>query len=118
MNMKFALPTIFLAGAVSLSLAAFANSGKDAAKDNNAASTPATAATATNAAPTASAAPAAQDEDFHLEGEKRFRSNCGRCHAAPPKFSPRVMATIVRHMRVRAAITDQDMHLILRYMTE
>jgi hypothetical protein len=28
------------------------------------------------------------------------------------------MATIVRHMRVRAVITDQDMRLILRYMTE
>jgi hypothetical protein len=29
-----------------------------------------------------------------------------------------MMATIVRHMRVRAVITDQDMRLILRYMTE
>ncbi|HEY2113808.1 MAG TPA: cytochrome c, partial [Candidatus Angelobacter sp.] len=61
---------------------------------------------------------AAQKENMHLEGERRFRSNCARCHAAPPKFPPRMMATIVRHMRVRAAITDQDMHLILRYMTE
>jgi mono/diheme cytochrome c family protein len=66
----------------------------------------------------ASAAPAAQDETMRLEGEKRFRSNCGRCHTSPPKFPPRMMATIVRHMRVRAAITDQDMRLILRYMTE
>jgi mono/diheme cytochrome c family protein len=55
---------------------------------------------------------------MRLEGEKRFRSNCGRCHAAPSKFPPRMMATIVRHMRVRATITDQDMRLILRYMTE
>jgi mono/diheme cytochrome c family protein len=55
---------------------------------------------------------------MRLEGEKRFRSNCGRCHTSPPKFPPRMMATIVRHMRVRAAITDQDMRLILRYMTE
>jgi hypothetical protein len=28
-----------------------------------------------------------------------------------------MMATIVRHMRVRATITDDDMHLILHYMT-
>jgi cytochrome c5 len=119
MKMKFALPIVFLAGAISLSLAAFASSSsKDTPKDNNAASTPAPAAAPTNAASTPTVAPAAQDEDFHLEGEKRFRSNCGRCHAAPPKFSPRVMATIVRHMRVRATITNQDMHLILRYMTE
>jgi len=52
------------------------------------------------------------------EGEKRFRANCGRCHMAPHKFPPRMMATIVRHMRVRATITDEDMQLILRYMTE
>ncbi len=113
MKMKFAIPTIFVASAIFLSLAAFAGtSGKDAPKDNNAAATSAPVV----AAP--SVAPATQDENLHLEGEQRFRSNCGRCHAAPPKFSPRVMATIVRHMRVRATITDQDMHLILRYMTE
>ncbi|HET9838189.1 MAG TPA: cytochrome c [Candidatus Angelobacter sp.] len=70
-----------------------------------------------------SSAPAAssgstQDENLHLEGEKRFRSNCARCHLAPPKFAPRMMSTIVRHMRVRANITDEDMRLVLRYMTE
>ncbi len=113
MKIKFAIPMIFLASAIFLSLAAFAGtSGKDAPKDTNAATTSAPVATAS------AAAPATQDENLHLEGEQRFRSNCGRCHAAPPKFSPRVMATIVRHMRVRATITDQDMHLILRYMTE
>jgi len=53
-----------------------------------------------------------------FEGEKRYRANCGRCHMAPHKFPPRMMATIVRHMRVRATITDEDMQLILRYMTE
>ena len=116
MKIKFAIPTIFLASAIFLSLAAFAGTNsKDAPKDTNAAATSAPVAAAPAVAP---AAPATQDENLHLEGEQRFRSNCGRCHAAPPKFSPRVMATIVRHMRVRAAITDQDMHLILRYMTE
>jgi len=53
-----------------------------------------------------------------IEGEKRYRANCGRCHMAPHKFPPRMMATIVRHMRVRATITDEDMNFILRYMTE
>lgn len=53
-----------------------------------------------------------------FEGEKRYRANCGRCHMAPHKFPPRMMATIVRHMRVRATITDEDMNFILRYMTE
>jgi len=55
---------------------------------------------------------------LRLEGEKRFHTNCGRCHVAPPKFPPRAMATILRHMRVRALITDEDRRLILRYMTE
>jgi cytochrome c5 len=55
---------------------------------------------------------------MRVEGERRFRDNCGRCHAAPHKFSPRMMATIVRHMRVRATITDEDMRLVLFYMTE
>ena len=60
----------------------------------------------------------AQADAMRLEGEKRFRANCGRCHAAPQKFPPRMMATIVRHMRVRATITDEDMRLVLFYMTQ
>jgi hypothetical protein len=55
---------------------------------------------------------------MRLEGEKRFRANCGRCHSAPQKFPPRMMATIVRHMRVRATITDEDARLVLYYMTQ
>ena len=69
-------------------------------------------------APAVSASHTAQDGAMSLEGEKRFRSNCSRCHAAPPKFPPRMMATIIRHMRVRANITDEDRRLILRYMTQ
>jgi len=55
---------------------------------------------------------------MRVQGEQRFRANCGRCHAAPQKFPPRVMATVLRHMRVRATITDEDMRLILFYMSE
>ena len=105
MKMKFLLAAFLIASALSLGSMANASSGsKDTSKD-----TP---------VPTVSAEQSAQNETMHVEGEKRFRSNCGRCHAAPPKFPPRMMATIVRHMRVRATITDQDMRLILRYMTE
>jgi mono/diheme cytochrome c family protein len=60
----------------------------------------------------------AEAETMRLEGEKRFRANCGRCHAAPQKFPPRMMATIIRHMRVRATITEEDMRLVLFYMTQ
>jgi mono/diheme cytochrome c family protein len=57
-------------------------------------------------------------DTMRVQGELRFRTNCGRCHAAPQKFPPRMMATIIRHMRVRATITDEDMRLILFYMTQ
>jgi len=55
---------------------------------------------------------------MRVAGEQRFRANCSRCHAAPQKFPPRMMATILRHMRVRATITDEDQRLILFYMTQ
>jgi hypothetical protein len=55
---------------------------------------------------------------MRLQGELRYRANCGRCHAAPRKFPPRMMATVLRHMRVRATITDEDMKLVLFYMTQ
>jgi len=81
---------------------------------------PAKGAPATGSGPSTAKAPEAvrEDETSLIEGEKRFATNCGRCHQAPHKFPPRMMATIVRHMRVRATITDEDMRLILRYMTQ
>lgn len=57
-------------------------------------------------------------DTMRIEGEQRFRANCGRCHAAPQKFPPRMIATVLRHMRVRATVTADDQHLILFYMTQ
>jgi hypothetical protein len=57
-------------------------------------------------------------DTMRLQGEQRYRANCGRCHAAPRKFPPRMMATVLRHMRVRATITDDDMRLVLFYMSQ
>lgn len=69
--------------------------------------------------PTAAAAVEANNADaMRLQGELRYRTNCGRCHAAPQKFPPRMMKTVLRHMRVRALITDEDMRLVLFYMTQ
>jgi cytochrome c5 len=70
---------------------------------------------------TAAATPAVNSGDadaMRVQGEQRFRANCGRCHAAPQKFPPRAMATVLRHMRVRATLTDEDMRLVLFYMTQ
>ena len=72
-----------------------------------------------SSATTASAGNTPEQADaMRLEGEKRFHANCGRCHMAPHKYSPRVMATAVRHMRVRATITDDDMKYILYFLTQ
>ena len=57
-------------------------------------------------------------DGMRVAGEQRFRANCARCHAAPQKFPPRMMGTILRHMRVRATITSEDQRLILFYMTQ
>lgn len=77
--------------------------------------------TASNSAAQPTAVPTTTPQNstaIRVEGEKRFRANCGRCHMPPHKFPPRMMATMVRHMRVRALITDEDMRYILAYMTE
>jgi cytochrome c5 len=69
----------------------------------------------------AAAAPvihATDADSMRIEGEKRYHANCGRCHAAPQKFPPRMTATVLRHMRVRATITEEDRRLILFYMTQ
>lgn len=57
------------------------------------------------------------NEKWIVDGEKRYRINCGRCHQPPRTFSPRVMSTAVRHMRVRGMLTEEDMKYVLYYMT-
>jgi mono/diheme cytochrome c family protein len=74
-------------------------------------------ARAAGSAPVA-AASQQDDEALRLEGEKRFQANCGRCHQSPHKFPPRMVMTIERHMRVRATLSDEDMRLIVRYLTQ
>jgi len=69
-------------------------------------------------APSSAAAPSPeQEQQWTIEGAKRYRANCGRCHQPPHKFPPRAMAMAVRHMRVRAMLTDDDMKFLLYYMT-
>ncbi len=47
-----------------------------------------------------------------------YRSNCSRCHLAPRRFPERKMATIMRHMRVRANLTEEEAKGILRFLTQ
>ena len=50
------------------------------------------------------------------EGERVFQQNCSRCHTAPEGFSPRISGTIVRHMRVRASLSQHDEQELLRFL--
>jgi hypothetical protein len=68
-------------------------------------------APATKAKP-ASAANGAQHEN---DGQRVFEQNCSRCHTAPDGFSQRISGTIVRHMRVRASLSEKDEQALLRF---
>lgn len=50
------------------------------------------------------------------EGERVFQQNCSRCHWAPDGFSSRISGTIVRHMRVRASLSEHDEKELLRFL--
>lgn len=86
-----------------------------------AAAAPGLAGSPPKAGEASSSAPAVSssnpDQPWMLEGEKRFRANCGRCHQSPHKFTPREMAMAVRHMRVRAMLTEDDTKYLLYYLT-
>jgi cytochrome c5 len=66
--------------------------------------------TAQDKAATSGKQPAQQDE-----GQRVFQQHCSRCHTAPEGFSPRISGTIVRHMRVRASISQHDEQELLHF---
>jgi cytochrome c5 len=61
-------------------------------------------------------APAQAPTNDSAEGEKRFETNCGRCHVPPENLSPREAKAVLRHMRVRANLSAEDERLILKYL--
>jgi cytochrome c5 len=50
------------------------------------------------------------------EGELVFQQQCSRCHTAPEGFSPRISGTIIRHMRIRASLSQSDEQKLLRFL--
>jgi len=54
--------------------------------------------------------------DESAEGEKRFRTNCGRCHHPPEDLSPREARAVIRQMRVRAMLSAEDERPILKFL--
>lgn len=49
-------------------------------------------------------------------GERVFKQNCSRCHTAPEGFSPSISGTVVRHMRVRASLSQHDEEALLHFL--
>lgn len=50
------------------------------------------------------------------DGERVFKQNCFRCHTEPEGFSPSIAGTIVRHMRVRASLSQRDEEQLLKFL--
>jgi cytochrome c5 len=50
------------------------------------------------------------------EGQRVFEQNCSRCHTAPTGFPPSISGTIVRHMRVRAGLSQHDEEELMRFL--
>jgi cytochrome c5 len=74
-------------------------------------STPQTAAHSSGKQTTASQGSVHPDD-----GQRVFEQNCSRCHTAPDGFSPRISGTVLRHMRVRASLSQHDEQELLRFM--
>jgi len=49
------------------------------------------------------------------EGDRIFQQNCTRCHNTPNGFSPHISGTILRHMRVRASLSQHDEQELFRF---
>ena len=49
------------------------------------------------------------------DGDTVFRQNCTRCHNAPEAFPHQVTTAIVRHMRVRANLSEEDTRALLKF---
>ncbi len=53
-----------------------------------------------------------------FDGERAYKSNCTRCHTAPPALSQRQANTVMRHMRVKANLPARDAQAIYQYLLQ
>lgn len=54
----------------------------------------------------------------NLDGELVYRNNCTRCHMTIHTFPEPMLATVTRHMHVRATLTDAETQAVLKYLEE
>ena len=74
------------------------------------------AATSGQSAAQASSSPAQAKPAATNPGERVFQANCGRCHNPPEQLSPRIVGTVLRHMRERALLSAQDERDLLKFL--
>jgi len=86
-----------------------------------------TAQSSNNAVSTGTAQNAAQVRNnsthkLHLppnfSADDAYKQNCTRCHSEVPKTNERMTRTILRHMRVRANIPQDEAKAILEYLNQ
>lgn len=53
-----------------------------------------------------------------LSADEAYKQNCTRCHSEVPQANARTTKTVLRHMRVRANITQDEAKAILEYLTQ
>jgi mono/diheme cytochrome c family protein len=53
-----------------------------------------------------------------IDGEQVYKSNCTRCHIAMHTYPEKMSRVIVRHMRVRAMLTQEEADTVLAYLLE
>jgi hypothetical protein len=53
-----------------------------------------------------------------IDPDEAYKNNCMRCHSAVRQYPPRMTATIVIHMRVRANLAAEETQAILQYLTD
>lgn len=53
-----------------------------------------------------------------VDPDDAYKNNCMRCHSAVRPYSPRMTATIVMHMRIRANVTAEESQAILQYLAD
>jgi hypothetical protein len=53
-----------------------------------------------------------------VDPDDAYKNNCMRCHSAVRAYSPRMTATIVMHMRVRANMAAEESQAILQYLAD
>ena len=73
--------------------------------------------TTANASTATAAAPAEVVTHSKIPADTIYKNNCTRCHSEVPLAKPPVATTVLRHMRVRANLTQEEAKAILDYIT-